>query len=279
METSATIGAIAGAIVAVQSAIKPAEKDATNPAFRSKYATLLSVWDSCREALGKAGVAVVQTPTAAPAGHAALATMLIHAKSGEWIRDTVTSPIAKQDPQGVGSAITYLRRYSLAAALGIVADEDDDAAAASHKPGAPTPRTGTPGPAAVTHLRDLAATSSQPAPVSSPPKEGRVAATAGSYSDEQYQTFAVTRAYHDLKEGTRKDGKPFSFTKHSANTAEGLRIATLKDDFGVLLRDGATVEAVLAGEQKYGSYEILDLREVVEGGLTDVWPDTADLEI
>ena len=80
-------------------------------------------------------------------------------------------------------------------------------------------------------------------------------------------------------DGRGKDGKPFSFTKHSANTAEGLRIATLKDDFGVLLRDGATVEAVLAGEQKYGSYEILDLREVVEGGLTDVWPDTADLEI
>ena len=72
METSATIGAIAGAIVAVQSALKPAEKDATNPAFRSRYATLLSVWDSCREALGKAGVAVVQTPTAAPAGHAAI---------------------------------------------------------------------------------------------------------------------------------------------------------------------------------------------------------------
>jgi len=278
METSATIGAIAGAIVAVQSAIKPAEKDATNPAFRSKYATLLSVWDSCRESLGKAGLAVVQTPTAAPAGHAALVTMLVHAESGEWIRDMVATPIAKQDPQGVGSAITYLRRYSLAAALGIVADEDDDAAAASHKPGAPPSRTGTPGPAAVTHLRDLAATSSRPAPAPSP-KEGRVAATAGSYSDEQYQTLTLTRAYHDLKEGTRKDGKPFSFTKHSATTAEGLRIATLKDDFGVLLRDGVQVEAVLAGEQKYGSYEILDLREVVEGSLSDVWPDTADLEI
>ena len=53
-----------------------------------------------------------------------LTTRLIH-ESGEWIEDTASCPLAKQDPQGLGSALTYLRRYSLSAICGLYADDDD----------------------------------------------------------------------------------------------------------------------------------------------------------
>ncbi len=130
IDKSETIKELAAALVKAQAAIQPAIKDKTNPAFRSRYADLTAVWDACRTALTSNGLSIVQMPIDAEAGRVALTTMLLHT-SGEYISSTVSTALVKTDPQGVGSALTYLRRYALSAMVGVVADEDDDGNAAS----------------------------------------------------------------------------------------------------------------------------------------------------
>ena len=140
METSEQINELAAAMATAQGQIKGAAKDSTNPHFKSSYADLTSVWEACRDALSSNGIAVIQTPHTDDAGNCHVVTMLTHA-SGQWVRDTFSLPPTKQDPQGYGSAITYMRRYALAAIVG-VAPEDDDGNAASDGQGSgkPTPR-------------------------------------------------------------------------------------------------------------------------------------------
>lgn len=137
MNTSDTIAKIAAALLKAQRAITFAVKDSKNPAFRSSYADLSSVIEACKPALNDAGIAFMQMPAPSDPGTIALTTRLIH-ESGEWIESTATCPLQKVDPQGYGSANTYLRRYSLAAAVGLYQD-DDDGNAASKKPAAPKP--------------------------------------------------------------------------------------------------------------------------------------------
>jgi hypothetical protein len=133
MEQSEQLNELAVALAKAQAAIAPAAKDKVNPAFRSKYADLSSVWEACRKALTDNGLSVVQLPVNHEPGYAALRTMLLHT-SGQFISTTVSARLVKDDAQGLGSALTYLRRYSLAALVGVVADEDDDGNAASNRP-------------------------------------------------------------------------------------------------------------------------------------------------
>ena len=131
MNQSESINELAAALAKAQAAIRPAVKDKTNPAFRSKYADLSAVWEACREALTSNGLSVVQFPVdAAEPGRVALETTLLHT-SGQWLRASFSLPLAKNDPQGMGSGLSYARRYALAAVVGVVADEDDDGNAAS----------------------------------------------------------------------------------------------------------------------------------------------------
>lgn len=130
MNQSQEIKELAGALTKAQSALKPASKDGTNPHFKSSYATLQSVWDAARAVLTPNGLSVVQTFEDGEADCVKLRTTLLHS-SGQWISGVLTLKPTKADPQGAGSAITYARRYALAAILGIVADEDDDGNAAS----------------------------------------------------------------------------------------------------------------------------------------------------
>lgn len=124
---SPSIKEIAGALAKAQAKIKPAAKDAENPHFRAKYADLASVWEACREALTENGLSVVQTTL--PAEHRVrLVTTLLHT-SGEWIRGELIMTPTKPDPQGMGSALTYARRYALAAMVGVAPDDDDGNAA------------------------------------------------------------------------------------------------------------------------------------------------------
>lgn len=135
MNTSEQINELAAALAKAQAKIQAAKKDSQNPAFKSKYADLASVWDACREALTSNGLSVVQLPTdTAEPGRVALVTTLLHS-SGQWISGMVSTRIVKDDPQGVGSALTYLRRYALSAMVG-VAPDDDDGNAASGQAGA-----------------------------------------------------------------------------------------------------------------------------------------------
>jgi hypothetical protein len=129
MNKSENIGALAKALAAVQSQLKPAIKDTANSFLKSKYADLNSVWDSCRDLLADNDLAVTQLNDVSETG-VIVETVLMHS-SGEWISGRMYLPLTKHDAQGVGSALTYGRRYGLAAIIGIIADDDDDGQAAS----------------------------------------------------------------------------------------------------------------------------------------------------
>ena len=88
-DTSPTIAELAKALSAAQGEVEGAVKGKANPAFRSKYADLAAVWDACREALTKHGLAIVQSPGPCADGRMEMTTMLAHA-SGEWMRGTLT---------------------------------------------------------------------------------------------------------------------------------------------------------------------------------------------
>lgn len=145
MKTSETFNELAAALVQAQSEMGHASKDATNPHFKMKYADLASVVDACRGPLTKAKICVVQSPELVRETNVVrVTTRLIHA-SGQWIENAVEASVARTDPQAIGSAITYLRRYALAALTG-VAPDDDDGNASSPSP-RPSPRAASPSPA------------------------------------------------------------------------------------------------------------------------------------
>lgn len=132
MMHSDSLANLGAALAAAQGEIENALKTSTNPHFRSKYADLAEIINTSRPVLSKHGLSVVQVPGFAD-GVVTLDSMLLH-KSGEWIMATSGAPIGKADAQGVGSATTYLRRYSLAAICGIAQEDDDgNAATASTK--------------------------------------------------------------------------------------------------------------------------------------------------
>lgn len=128
MMHSDSLGALAKALAAAQAEIENATKNAANPHFRSNYADLAEIINTTRPVLTKHGLSLIQCPGFRD-GVVELETMLLH-ESGEWIKSTAGAPIGKADAQGVGSAVTYLRRYSLAAVCNI-AQEDDDGNGAS----------------------------------------------------------------------------------------------------------------------------------------------------
>ena len=131
MLKSESIAALAKAIALSQLHVENAMKSSTNPHFKSKYADLAEILNTVRPVFSANGIAIVQTPTF-ESGVASVETMLCH-ESGEFISSICSSPVSKQDAQGIGSAITYLRRYSLAAMCGI-AQEDDDGQHAVQEP-------------------------------------------------------------------------------------------------------------------------------------------------
>lgn len=129
MERSEQIGELAKALCEAQAEIKPAIKDSNNPFFKSKYADLAAVMDVCRGPLTKHGLAISQHP-GSDGEYLEVETVLIH-QSGQWIASKLRLKPVDTKPQSVGSAITYARRYSLSAVLGIASEEDDDGNKAS----------------------------------------------------------------------------------------------------------------------------------------------------
>ena len=124
MNKSETIGKLAEALSKAQGMMKGAVKDSENPFFKSVYADLASVWDACREPLSKNGLSVTQTTRIADNGEPVIITTLLHS-SGEWMSGELLVKPVKNDPQSVGSAITYGRRYALSAIVGIAPEDDD----------------------------------------------------------------------------------------------------------------------------------------------------------
>jgi len=135
MKMSETISALASALSKAQGMIDDATKTGLNPAFRSKYADLASVRAAIREPLAVNDLSVVQGPRRADGG-VEVETMILH-KSGEWISECVFIPVTKNDAHGMGSGITYARRYGLMALLCIATDDDDGNAAVQSAPATP----------------------------------------------------------------------------------------------------------------------------------------------
>lgn len=120
------------ALAKAQGEIENASKNAANPHFRSKYADLAEVLNTIRPVFATNGLSLFQTP-GYDGSMASVTTVLAHS-SGGYITSTASCVPAKSDAQGIGSATTYLRRYSAAAVAGIAQEDDDGNAAAHNKP-------------------------------------------------------------------------------------------------------------------------------------------------
>lgn len=133
MLMSESVNELAAALAKAQGQMEAAIKDASNPHFKSRYATLAAVWIAIRKALSENQLAVVQCERESSKDEVILDTILLHS-SGQWISGTGSYPVSRQDAQGRGSALTYARRYSLMAMVGIAPDDDDGNAAVNAKP-------------------------------------------------------------------------------------------------------------------------------------------------
>jgi hypothetical protein len=140
MNMSDDIAELATALSKAQGEILDAAKAAENPYFKSKYADLAAVRGVIREPMAKHGLSLVQLPKTVDGG-VMVETMLLHS-SGQYIKSALFMPAAKSDAHGIGSAITYARRYSIMSILSLATEDDDGNAAVDsvkHQPAKPAP--------------------------------------------------------------------------------------------------------------------------------------------
>jgi hypothetical protein len=135
---SESITNLVKALLAAQMELKNPAFDSKNPHFNSKFASLAAVRECVLPVLNKHGLILSQFPKSAD-GRAGVVNILAHT-SGEFLEEECLLPLDKNNAQGAGSAVTYARRYSLQAIAGVVADEDDDANAASAPAKKPEPK-------------------------------------------------------------------------------------------------------------------------------------------
>lgn len=145
MQKSESIAALAAALAEAQGEVENATKNSQNPHLKNRYADLAEILNTVRPVLSRHGLAVSQHPSYSD-GMVHVETIMLH-KSGEWMSSTISTPVQKPDPQGVGSACTYARRYSLAAIVGLSQEDDDGHAASKPKPGPAPQQNPAPQPA------------------------------------------------------------------------------------------------------------------------------------
>jgi hypothetical protein len=138
IEFSEKCGELAKAMLAVQGAVSNVLRDATNPHFKNRYATLENVVAAIRPPCVANNLVVMQAAGEPSGGMIPVETRIIHAESGEWMKSTIALPATKPDAQGFGSAITYACRYSLMSLFNLP-PADDDGNAASVKNGTNKP--------------------------------------------------------------------------------------------------------------------------------------------
>lgn len=137
IETSESTAKLDAALAKAQGDFQAAIKDSNNPAFKSKYADLSAVIEAIRPALIKYAISVTQWPVHSDDDRVHMVTRIAH--DGEWMRGRFSMPVMKKDAHGYGSIVTYLRRYSIASCLGVIADIDDDGNAAAGRTEQPGP--------------------------------------------------------------------------------------------------------------------------------------------
>lgn len=126
MEKSTSIKEISKALLTFQMKMEPIKKDSENPFYKNKYASLSTILEHIQIPLAECGLAFSQMPDGD-----CLCTILMHTESGEYLQSCYSLHPQQINPQGLGSAITYARRYALGAILGLNIDIDDDAQVAS----------------------------------------------------------------------------------------------------------------------------------------------------
>ena len=218
METrkqSDSLDALAAALAKAQGAMENARKDSKNPHFGSKYADLAAVWDAARPALSANGLSVVQTVSTVDGGAAVVVcTTLLHA-SGQFLRECLQLPVAQRTPQAVGSAITYGRRYALAALVGVAQEDDDGAAGSGHqprqqqrpereeRPAAPEPRSRSEAPRASAPSVVKAEQSPVAPPTAKPAPQGVAAAAPAQPAARAAALWKAAKAGGMTKDGWR----------------------------------------------------------------------------
>jgi ERF superfamily len=213
---SEAIDQLVAAIVQAQLKMAPAKKEATNPFFHSRYADLPTCWEAARPFL-EADIAIVQSPMEGSDGYVLLDTQLSHV-SGQWMRSRLKVRVAKDDPQGYGSAITYMRRYALGCMTGLVTEEDDDGNAASHPQ--PQPRQFTPHKqTAQAKINELRTEGLKPEP--------QAARTAGEVIPPTKQV--ITPQASDRAPAPSDDSPAFIWRVGAKHKGESIR--TIPDDY------------------------------------------------
>lgn len=161
MEMSSDINELAAALAKAQGEMTGAVKGSANPFFKSRFADLGSVFEALREPFARHGLSVVQAPTTAEQEgmvYVHVETMLLHA-SGQWMKSRLGCVVKDASPQVIGSAVSYLKRYSLQSMAGLPAVDDDGEAAQGRET---TRATVTPKPDAFDEwLIDLEAVASE----------------------------------------------------------------------------------------------------------------------
>ena len=122
MNQSESILELSKALSKAQGEMGAAIKGSSNPFFKSKYADLGSVIEAIRPAFTANNLSYVHFPISGREG-AGVTTRLMHS-SGEWLEGEFLIP-CKEDAHGIGSAITYARRYALQSVAGVPAEDDD----------------------------------------------------------------------------------------------------------------------------------------------------------
>lgn len=221
-ETTPAPKALIEALVKAQGEMEVATKDSKNPHFNTRYADLAAVMAAVRQPLARNGLAVVQLFAPAKEGFVAIETRLMHV-SGEMLSSVLELPVAQRSPQGIGSAITYARRYGLAALLTVVADEDDDGNAASAPVTKPPP---PPKPKAAPKSAEAASTpapspapaqaTETPKPPEEPPELADVDRIRAATTSQEMKDIALGRSKF-WSESTRAEWR----TKNDALVKEG----------------------------------------------------------
>ena len=200
-----TASKVSAALVAAQSEIGNVPFDSTNPHFGSKFVSLAAVLEAVRPVLSKHGIALFQ-PASTANGQVQVQTVFLHASGEQVSFPALSMPLTdRMTAQNMGSTVSYLRRYSLTAALGISGDSDDDGNTDATIRGSTPAKAGAP-----------AARPSKPAPVSAEPRQARrpdhvVAPAKPAAPVPDGVDIAGVVVYHKAEAGER-NGK--AYTKH-----------------------------------------------------------------
>lgn len=144
MNKSESVVKIAIALLKAQKLMGGATKGASNPYFKSRYADYSAVLEACKDLLNDNGIVILQPHGTNVQGQSVVETILMH-ESGEWM-SSETPIVVKQgnDPQALGSAITYARRYGLQSLISMPTEDDDGEKAMTRKPEAAKTNTSYP---------------------------------------------------------------------------------------------------------------------------------------